>query len=449
MILIKNLLVFSILLTGAWAGGLEDSHQDPQVEVLVLYKDQSSVELQKSELKPAAYVKLMKRRTLETQEAVFSSVGMLSSAKKALWLINGSVVRIHESQREALVQHPLVQSVNALTRKPHLITGIESEAIAPAANEAYTYGLTKIGVPEVRAKNAEMDGRGVKVGIIDTGIAPNHPDLQGKVKAFHDFTVAKDSATVRDDHGHGSHVAGTIAGGMASGTAIGVAPGAELIIAKGFTGGGASTEAGLLESLQWMADPDDKNGELTPKIISNSWGMSGSVAAKDPATDPFCMAVSKLKGMGIVSVFAAGNSGPREGSIGVPGACPDAFTVGATDANDRIANFSSRGPVQWKTMTLIKPDVVAPGVNISSAAFKGGYTNMSGTSMATPHVAGALAVLSQAQPDVATPELAKTLKETTVDLGTAGEDSVYGSGRIDLMRSVYKSKAGSLDSAYL
>lgn len=432
---LQKLIVSVVIFNGVWAGGLQDVEN--KIDVLVLYKDTSSVEHQKSELKPQAYVQLLKQRTLATQEAVLSSLGMQSELRSSLWLINGSVVRITDSQREILAQHPMVQSVSPMNRKPELIQPIPSEKVGPQTTDGYTYGLSKIGVPQVRAKYLNMDGRGVRVGIIDTGIAPNHPDLEGKVKAFHDFTAAK-NPTVRDDHGHGSHVAGTIAGGLQSGTAIGVAPGADLIIAKGFTAGGASTEAGLLESLQWMADPEEQAGALTPKIISNSWGLPGSVSAKDPMTDPFCMAVKKLNEMGIVSVFASGNSGPTAETVRVPGACPDALTVGATDANDRIASFSSRGPVKWKTLTLVKPDVVAPGVDIYSVAAKGGYTNMSGTSMATPHVAGALAVLAQAHPEATATELKEMIKESSVDLGPQGDDSVYGAGRIDLMQSIFK-----------
>lgn len=433
---LQNLIISFTLFSGVWAGGLQDS-VEKKMDVLVLYKDVWSAEQQKSQLKTQAYVQLLKQRTLATQESVLTSLGMQSELRASLWLINASVVRISESQRETLAEHPLVLSVSPMNRKPELIQPIVSDNPQPQVVDGYTYGLSKIGVPQIRAKYLNLDGRGIRVGIIDTGIAPDHPDLAGKVKAFHDFTTAK-NPTVRDDHGHGSHVAGTIAGGQQSGTAIGVAPGAELIIAKGFTAGGTSTEAGLLESLQWMVDPNEQSGGLTPKVISNSWGLPGSLNTKDPASDPFCIAIKNLNDMGIVSVFASGNSGPTLETVRIPGACPDALTVGATDANDRIASFSSRGPVRWKNLTLLKPDVVAPGVDIFSVAAKGGYTNMSGTSMATPHVAGALAILAQAHPEATANELKELIKKSSVDLGAEGDDSTYGSGRIDLIHSVFK-----------
>lgn len=132
-------------------------------------------------------------------------------------------------------------------------------------------------------------------------------------------------------------------------------------------------------------------------------------------------------------IFAAGNSGPGPKTVGLPGGCPNAFTIGATDSNDAIASFSSRGPAVWKTGSFVKPDILAPGVKVKSSFPGNKYSELSGTSMATPHVAGVVALMYQLQPTLTVDQLATVLKNTATKVGQ--DPNTYGSGRIDILKA--------------
>lgn len=302
--------------------------------------------------------------------------------------------------------------------------------------KAFTYGLEKMRLPELRKKRPAADGRGVRVGILDTGIDESHPDLHGKVIAFADFSE-RDERAPYDDHGHGTHVAGTIAGGFASGTLIGVAPAARLVVGKIFDEEGSADEDQILDGMQWIADPDGNPAtDDAPHVVSNSWG--NHVPGGDPQNRAGCRAVSAWLKLSILPVFAAGNHGPRAQSVSVPAACPGSLGIGATDENDEIARFSSRGPVVWSTGTWIQPVLSAPGVKTLSTGLNGRYVTMSGTSMATPHVAGAAALVIQAFPQAGTEEVGRLLIRGAIDLGPVGQDPTYGYGRLDLMKAFGK-----------
>lgn len=386
----------------------------------------------------------MKRATLESEAEVFGtkSLSALSAtaAKRTLWIVHGTAVALTPSERSALLRHPQVSDVQPLGRTARLAISSEerldrvSDFLAP--NPSYTYGLSKIGVPALNQKYPLLDGSGVRVGVIDTGVDARHRDLIGKIAAFKDFVWKKEVGPY-DDHGHGTHVSGTIAGGRASGRQIGVAPGAKLVVAKGFTRFGNSKDVDLLEAMQWMADPDGNPATSdAPRVLSCSWNVEGQPEDQDPNANPFCIAIDRLKSLGIVTVFSAGNDGPSSSTVYPPGACPNAVTVGSTNSADGIAENSSRGPVRWKTTTVFKPEISAPGVGIYSAMPNNDYGNKSGTSMATPHVAGALAVLMQAKVGDPVDGILKKLYGASVDLGSRGADEAFGFGRLDLLAAV-------------
>jgi subtilisin family serine protease len=288
-------------------------------------------------------------------------------------------------------------------------------------------------IPELREKISTADGRGVRVGILDTGIDAEHPDLKGKTLLFKDFVNGK--MTPYDDHGHGTHVAGTIAGSATSGTSIGVAPAATLIVGKIFSASGSASEDQIMEAMQWIVDPDGNPATAdAPMLVSNSWG--GGSASGDPADSAECRAVESWLKLSVLPVFAAGNEGPSARTVGLPAACPSALAVGATDENDKIASFSSRGPAVWSTGSFMKPLVSAPGVRVLSAAPRGKYVSMSGTSMATPHVAGVAALVYQARPNSRTEDIAKLMMAGAIDLGPAGQDPAYGYGRVDVIKTM-------------
>ena len=346
---------------------------------------------------------------------------------ETLWLFNAAVVRLQPAQLQLLTADENIYAIYDASRTVHIV----QEKAVPMP---YTYGLTKINLPQLREKAPTLDGRGVRVGILDTGIDATHPDLKDRVMLFKDFINNK--TTPYDDNSHGTHVSGTISGGNASGTTIGIAPGVKIISGKVFSASGSATFDALFKAMQWIADPDG-NPAHAPMLVSNSWGGGPASATKDPMDEPLCKAVAGWVKLGILPVFANGNSGPGAGSVGLPGACPQSLAVGATDENDQIANFSSRGPATWKSGSVIKPTVSAPGVAVISSVPGGGYKAFSGTSMATPHVAGLAALVYQANPKITVEQATELIAKSATHLGAgAGANNEYGMGRIDAFNTL-------------
>ncbi|MEV6702641.1 S8 family serine peptidase [Streptomyces sp. NPDC051453] len=288
------------------------------------------------------------------------------------------------------------------------------------------WNISRIQAPDAWAKG--FDGKGVPVAVLDTGVDATHPDLAGRIKETKNFTT---DASTNDGFGHGTHVAATIAGSGAAGDGQhkGVAPSADLHIGKVLDNGGHGTDSEVLAGMDWAAHSG-------AKIVSMSLGSSGG----SDGTDPLSQAVNQLsEETGTLFVIAAGNSGSATDSVGAPGAAADALTVGAVDSNGKIASFSSRGPLKDGRF---KPDVTAPGVNIISARAAGTsmgrpvndlYTAADGTSMATPHVAGAAAIVAQAHPDWT----GQQIKAALVGSAEPGQEGVFtdGSGEIRAERA--------------
>jgi subtilisin family serine protease len=252
--------------------------------------------------------------------------------------------------------------------------------------------VPQTGAPEAWASG--YDGTGTTIAVLDTGIDETHPDIGDKVVASANFSDA-DSAV--DHHGHGTHVAATAAGtGEASdGLRKGVAPGADLMNVKVLDDYGFGQISGIVAGMEWAA-------EQGADVISMSLG-----GGPTDGTDPMSQAVNTItEEHGVLFVIAAGNSGPWEQSVEAPGVADAALTVGAVDKQGALASFSGRGPRVGDF--AIKPDLTAPGVSIVAARAAGTtmgtpvddlYTSANGTSMATPHVAGAAAIMLQQHPD--------------------------------------------------
>ncbi len=295
-------------------------------------------------------------------------------------------------------------------------------------------GVTQIGAPSAWA--AGYNGKGVHVAVLDTGYDPTHPDLAGRVTKERNFTADQDppGETAVDGNGHGTHVAATIAGtGKASGGAYeGVAPGADLWIGKVLGNNGSGPEDQIIAGMQWAA-------ESGADIINMSVGSPGI----SDGTEPMSQAVNQLSAStGALFVVAAGNAGPGEQTVTSPGSADLALTVGAVDGSDHAASFSSRGP-RFGDLA-IKPEVVAPGVDVVSARAAGTsegnlldsyYTTLSGTSMATPHVAGAAAILAQEHPSWNAAELKAQLVATSKTLPDQPV-TFQGAGRVDVAAAV-------------
>lgn len=305
-----------------------------------------------------------------------------------------------------------------------LASGVESVRLDRVAKATLDVSVPQIGAPEVW--KAGYDGTGVKVAVLDTGIDTGHPDVGGKVVAQQNFTEEDDA---QDHHGHGTHVASTVAGtgAKSDGRFKGVAPGADLIVGKVLNNAGSGMDSGIIAGMEWAVDQG-------ADIVSMSLGGTDL-----PGTDPLEEAVEALSDKALF-VIAAGNAGGAS-TIGTPGVAESALTVGAVDKKDVLASFSSRGPRPEDGG--VKPDVTAPGVDITAASAAGtmpdephpvpGYVTMSGTSMATPHVAGAAALLAQEHPDWT----GRQLKAALVGTAKPGAytPNEQGTGRIDLVRA--------------
>lgn len=350
---------------------------------------------------------------------------------RGLWLVNGALASVTAANLKQLLAMPEIRGIYRSDKKYHL----KKLEPFPASGD-FTYGLKNIGVPQLRQRFPLLTGKGVRVGILDTGITPGHPDLRGRLKVFRNFSPAQEEAP-SDGFGHGTHVAGTIAGGQSSGVAIGVAPEADLIVARIFDGNGESTREKILEAMQWMADPDGNPHTADfAQVVNNSWSDDDPYSDRDPENEPLCLAVQSWVRLGIIPVFSAGNTGPSAGTINLPAGCPEAFSVAATEQNDRSPWFSSAGPAVWKSYRLAKPEVSAPGFQIKSASKDGGYEEMSGTSMAAPHVSGAFAILLQAFPRASAEQIKSAMLAGAKDLGDPSQDATFGWGRIDIGKAL-------------
>lgn len=299
----------------------------------------------------------------------------------------------------------------------------------------------------------KITGKNIKVGIIDTGIDYTHQDLGGcstqaflssqcsKVIGGYDF-INGDNDPI-DDNGHGTHVAATVGGNGLTDSGVvlkGMAPEASLVAYKVLNQDGSGYESDVISGIERAADPN-QDGDLVDHldVINLSLGGSG-----DP-TDPLSQTIDRISDVGVLPVVAPGNSGPYEATIMSPGNARKALTVGASDKSNKLAYFSSRGPVltiPGQEFDLIKPDVVAPGVDICAAktgqrintCLDSKHISMQGTSMATPHVAGLAALIKQKNPSW-TPDDIKSV--ITISSRSIGETYLNeGRGRIDALSAI-------------
>ncbi|MBB4980612.1 S8 family peptidase [Streptomyces nymphaeiformis] len=289
-----------------------------------------------------------------------------------------------------------------------------------------------------KAWESGFDGTGVKIAVLDTGVDRTHADLKTRVVAEKNFSASADAV---DRVGHGTHVASIAAGtGAASGGRFkGVAPGAEVISGKVLDDEGYGDDSAVIAGMEWAAAEG-------ADVVNLSLGGPDS-----PGTDPLEATVDRLSAeKGILFAIAAGNEGESgPSSVGSPGTADAALTVGAVDKDDRLAPFSSTGPRAGDG--AVKPDLTAPGVGITAAAAAGsiidtrpgtphpapGYLQIDGTSMATPHVAGAAAILKQRHPDWKSAELKGALTGSAE--GGAYTAFQQGTGRVQVDRALAQS----------
>ncbi|MFD3513774.1 S8 family serine peptidase [Streptomyces sp. NPDC058657] len=347
-----------------------------------------------------------------------------------------NVARALPPTPRAATRGPVLDAVGGLALKADKAKAADFWADVTTTRSRAAAGLSKLwldrkvtahldrSTKQVNAPSAwaaGIDGRGTKVAVLDTGADAEHPDLKGRIAAAHNFT---DSAGTGDAQGHGTHTGSTVGGsGAASGGKNkGVAPGTQLLNGKVLNDSGSGAASWIIAGMQWAVDQ-------RADVVSMSLG------SQEPTdcTDPMSTAAEELsKSTRTLFVVAAGNLGPRLNSVSSPGCAPGVLTVGAVDRDDTTAQFSSRGPTVG--VHTLKPEIAAPGVAISAAAAGGrgvhAYRSMSGTSMATPHVAGAAALVRQAHPDWTAQQVKAALVSSAEQV--PGDVRETGGGRLDV-----------------
>ena len=344
---------------------------------------------------------------------------------KQLWLRNEIAVTVRADEVEQLAQLPGVSMVR-------LDSVLQVPTATQAAASVPEWNLSMIHASEIWALG--YAGNGIVVGNLDTGVDVNHPDLastwRGGSNSWYDPYAQH--ATPYDANGHGTQTMGIMVGGSTGGTAIGVAPSARWIAAKVYNDAGQALLSDIHLGFQWMLDPDGNPATAdAPDVINASWGLGvGGQCVTEFEND-----IQTLKAVGIAVVFAAGNAGPNASTSESPANNPSGFSAGAVDSIMNIGSFSSRGPSACDGS--IFPKLTAPGVNINTSDLSFGglplYVTVTGTSFASPHVAGAMALLLNAYPQTSVAALEAALTQSALDLGTVGADNDYGYGLVDVV----------------
>ncbi len=340
---------------------------------------------------------------------------------------------IHQAGGKVIYELPLINSLAVelpAERLAEIIPSVHAKMVWP---DVQACPCLDVAVPAVGADLAHqqgLTGKGIVIAVVDTGIDP-HPDLTkptSRIVGWHDLVNGRSKPY--DDEGHGTHVAGIIAGNgyQENGKYTGIAPEALLVGVKVLDKMGSGPISRVIAGIQWVVDNKEK---YRIKAINLSLGAPPEQGYR---TDPASKAVNAAWKAGLLVCAAAGNSGPGRWTITTPGISPLIITVGSIDdqgtvprTDDAISDFSSRGPT---IDFLTKPDLVAPGARITSLKPGGGYIESSGTSMATPVVTGAAALLWQKDPDLTPDQIKKLLMATAEDRGYNRQ--IQGAGYLNL-----------------
>jgi len=409
------------------------SQAEPTVDVIVVLRshaDLSQIAAPSRREHLRLIEKALRDHAVSTQRGALDLLagrGSAVSSVTSLWGINALAVRARADVIRELAARPEVREV-----RPDFTL----QAPAPPAATATASGVVEPNVGLVDAPalwDLGYRGQGMVVASMDTGVDVSHPELaagwRGGSGSWYDPN-GQHPATPTDVNGHGTQTMGVMVGRDAGGSAIGVAPDARWIAVKIFNDRGQASASGIHLGFQWLLDPDGNPATAdAPNVVNNSWTMAAGSCTLDFQPD-----LRNLRAAGILPVFAAGNYGPADGTSASPANNPEAFAVGATDDNDTIDPSSSRGPSACGQAPY--PQLTAPGVGIRTTDLYGGYIDSSGTSLAAPHVAGAVALLLQALPGLSADRQAAALQAGSVDLGTPGPDNTYGTGRLDV-RAAY------------
>ena len=479
MKLLKSLalgLLIGLLAGGAQAGFITDGLQsqlaqksaDDHIKVLVVMKDQTDVksldwDLHASKATLAArhqmVLETLQNKARSTQTDLLNTLAADKAGGRVLgytphWLVNSVVVVATPEAIRELAARPDVERVEA-DLVVELIEPLVSDKELPSAKAdrgiGITPGLGAINAPRVW-NELGIDGTGVVIGMLDTGVDGNHPALSARWRGnfapaeecWLDAAGLGDTSFPVDQHYHGTHVMGTMTG-LAADDTIGVAPGA-LWIATNIinSDAGSAFDNGVIASLEFMADPDGDplTTDDVPVVVQNSWGVNEGFTGYYDCDSRWWDAIDACEAAGVVLTWSAGNEGSGSETLRSPAdraASPyNCFSVGSTIATApyTISDFSSRGPSGCGGTYAMKPEVCAPGSDIYSAEPGGGYQYLSGTSMAGPHVAGVVALMRASNPNLDVITVKEMLMATAIDLGPEGEDNTYGHGFVDAYQAV-------------
>jgi subtilisin family serine protease len=431
-------LVSAVTATAAAAapaepGRTRTAQRPGMVKAIVVLKSQvdpGAVRAPSRRQRQVAVVRALRARAAADQIGVLDLLrrrkaqGLVADAVP-LWVVNAVAVVAQPSVIGELATRPDVREIDpdrtvqappsTLGSTAAVATPVESNVEAVNAPALWNLGLT---------------GQGTVVATMDTGVDGSHPDLaaswRGGTNSWYDPN-GEHPTSPTDVNGHGTSTMGVIVGGSAGGTSIGVAPGARWIAVKIFNDRGSATTSRIHQGFQWLLDPDGNPATAdAPDVVNNSWTGAAGGCNVDFQAD-----LRNLRAAGIVPVFSAGNYGPSSSTVLSPANLPEALAVGGIDDTNVIDPSSSRGPSACGQQ--IAPRLVAPGVGVRTTDLYGGYLDASGTSLAAPHAAGALALLLGAFPDLSADRQQAALESTAVDLGTSGPDNAYGYGRLDAL----------------
>lgn len=404
---------------------------------------------------------VLRVRARSSQAAVREWLGAKGIPFRPLYIVNGLEVSGSLELARAIAAR---SEVARIVGNP-VVRGIEGSDPVVLLSCGLPYGVSAIRANQVWTQDGAR-GQGIVVASADTGVQWDHPAIVGAYRgwsagsASHDYNwhdAISDLAEPLDDHGHGTHTTGTMVGDNGAGETIGVAPQARWIACRNMDHG-AGRPSTYLECNQFFLAPYPHGGDpeadgdpsRAPDVINNSWGCPPSEGC-----DPLVLedSFAALEAAGILPVASAGNSGSNCSTVSDPPSIyQESFVAGATNSSRTLASFSSRGPVTADGSNRLRPDVVAPGVGVCSAYPSGAYASFSGTSMASPHTAGAAALLWSARPQLknligitrctlsrsANPEITLSSPQTCGGTPTTTlPNNMFGWGQVDAYAAVH------------
>ena len=403
---------------------------DEMITVIVTLKQQAdlkSVPASDRVTQQQGVIRALQATALTSQSSVRAALATQKvkggvSQVTSFWIFNGMSVTATPDVIYELAANPEVYSITP-----------DEIDIVPSAPLAYLPAETNLALINAPALwDQGFFGQGITIASLDSGVSISHPEIAARWRGGNNSwfdPYGQHPTTPTDLSGHGTQVMGVMVGADGSGSSIGVAPQAQWISVKIFNDQGSATATAIHQAFQWLLDPDGDPGTAdAPHIVNNSWAFGGPGCNLE-----FQLDLQALLAANILPIFAAGNFGPYASTSVSPANYPEALAVGAINNNNLIYGYSGRGPSACGEASTIYPEIVAPGVNVKTTDLGGFYTQATGTSLAAPHVAGALALLLNAYPNLSVAQQREALISSAFDLGAVGPDNNYGYGRLNVL----------------